>query len=183
MSLVNFILEHQTLAKAERIIFYGGSFNPWHQGHQACVELAPKKAPLIVLPDNNPHKEIPFQKSLNLDELEKELKIRHDVYLFREFFYSKSHTPTVDWIVEVKKNFPNKKLDLLLGFDSAQAIDSWKDSQLLLKTLDKLYVVSRLETDELRDKLQKKLLKNIELIFLGRHQYEHISSTKLRSDC
>ena len=39
----------------EKVTFFGGSFNPWHDGHRACLELC-DAANLIVVPDTNPFK-------------------------------------------------------------------------------------------------------------------------------
>ena len=37
------------------VVFFGGSFNPWHDGRQACLDLCPNKN-IVIVPDTNPWK-------------------------------------------------------------------------------------------------------------------------------
>lgn len=184
MSLTEFIQQQPVLTQANEILFYGGSFNPWHQGHEACIKLAPKDKPLVVLPDNNPHKEINPNKQLDLDGLEKKLQeINPNTYLFREYYLDDKPNPTIDWVQELKTNFPKLSTSLLMGFDSFIKLDTWKENQTLLTGLKALYIASRLDQDEIKKsktQIYQEMAPKLEIQFLGHHEFEHLSSTKIR---
>ena len=40
----------------DEIVFYPGTFYPWHLGHRACLDLCPSKN-IVIVPDFNPLKE------------------------------------------------------------------------------------------------------------------------------
>ena len=70
-----------------------------------------------------------------------------------------------------------------MGFDSFRTLPSWIESQDLLNNLSSLYIASRLEESNEQELIGSeiyKLNKNINIVFLGRHQFEDLSSTKLR---
>lgn len=184
MSLTHFIQNHLDLSAAEHIIFYGGSFNPWHEGHSACLELAPKNIPIIVIPDHNPHKELDESRFLNIDDLSKTLStIATRTIIFDEFFYAKRPNPTIDWIKVLTENFPNKKFSLLLGNDSFVRLLTWKDSHQLLNLLYELFIVSRNDNQELTQKMQEQYLSinpKLKITYLGHHLYEDLASSHFR---
>src|SRR5690606_21219193 len=91
--------------------------------------------------------------------------------------------PTVNWIEKLHREFPDKRLSLLLGHDSFESITTWIRANDLLPKLHKLFVVSRLEDDRKREQVAKKvqaLAPNLEIEFLGHHDHEGLSSTELR---
>ena len=57
MSLIQFINKNLSSYIEDEIIFFGGSFNPWHKGHTECIKLLPQGIPIVILPDNNPFKQ------------------------------------------------------------------------------------------------------------------------------
>ena len=70
-----------------------------------------------------------------------------------------------------------------MGFDSFLDLDTWIQSEELLNLIDSIYVVSRLETESQRTEALEKnarLNPNLEITFLGRHDYEDLSSTEIR---
>jgi nicotinic acid mononucleotide adenylyltransferase len=89
----------------------------------------------------------------------------------------------VEWVEKLKNEFPTYKISLLLGFDSFSKIKSWIRGEDLLKHLSTLYVVSRLEDDQDRrtalDEVHS-LGFNLNIVFLGKHDFEQMSSTELR---
>ena len=58
MSIESFIENLPELEKREELIFFGGSFNPWHAGHSNCLRLMDPHKTIIVVPDHNPFKEL-----------------------------------------------------------------------------------------------------------------------------
>jgi nicotinic acid mononucleotide adenylyltransferase len=70
-----------------------------------------------------------------------------------------------------------------MGFDSLLNLTSWTRAGELLNILSTVYVTSRQEKEEeqLRTADEvKKLNPAINIVFLGHHQHENLSSTKLR---
>lgn len=182
MSLINFIRTHHLDSKKE-IIFFGGTFNPWHKGHTECIKLCDNNSPIIIIPDHNPEKEI-NETSINFTLLLNEIKeLRENTFLFEGFFNEKKSNPTSHWINSLKDEFPTLKLSLLIGFDSFRSIAHWIEADKLISTLSSLYIASRLEDDSERNNFSlplKEINPNINLHFLGRHPYEEVSSTQLR---
>lgn len=184
MSLEKFIKE-TGLDSSQEIIFYGGSFNPWHEGHSTCLKLLPRNKSVIVIPDHNPFKELRQndQNFTSLRQINSAIeKINPKFKVFEDFYLKKEKNPTSNWIKELKIVFPNKELSLLMGFDSFISIDRWINAEALLENLSKLYVVDRLNEETILVQQMKRLskYKNLEIIFLGKHQYEDLSSSQIR---
>lgn len=165
-------------------VFFGGTFDPWHAGHQACLNLIPKDKTCLIIPDRSPHKDIREINTVStVLELSSRIKFGKEQYLVPTFLMEKKTNPTVEWIEIMRKHLPQCKLSLLLGYDSFDKILSWTRGQDLLRTLNCLYVVSRMEKDlDRMDMLTrvKKEAPELEINFLGHHQFENISSTNLR---
>jgi nicotinate-nucleotide adenylyltransferase len=186
MNLTNYILKTSALKAAPEIIFYGGSFNPWHAGHSSCVKMSPEEIPLIVIPDHNPRKII--TSSLNNDQLifklMSELKFRvGSTFIYYTFYKLAKPNPTHKWVADLKENLPNKNFSLLMGHDSFLTIHDWINSKELLNNLTTIYIVSRLDIEEKKQKQKDTLLNiapNLNIIFLGHHDFEELSSTKIR---
>jgi nicotinate-nucleotide adenylyltransferase len=184
MSLTNFI-KNKCLHDSEEIIFFGGSFNPWHNGHSSCLSLTPNETPVVIIPDHNPFKELVDSSlaSTTLDEIQSILDtFERDFFLFDEFFLKNEKNPTSYWVKELKKNYPNLRISLLIGFDSFISIDRWIDSANLLPNLESLFVVDRLNDEQVKNNQIKNLrkFKSLKLIFLGEHDYEDLSSSSIR---
>jgi nicotinate-nucleotide adenylyltransferase len=185
MSLIDFIESNSKLSDASEIIFYGGSFNPWHDGHASCLRLSPKDIPVIVIPDHNPFKNLVDHnsKASTLKELRIQLNsFERKPYLFEDFAVANTKNPTNVWFAELSNNFPNKRLSMLMGFDTFITIDRWINAEILLEQVTCLYVVDRLNDDSLKQDQIKRLssFKNLEIIFLGEHPHEEVSSTQIR---
>lgn len=162
----------------DEVVFYPGSFNPWHLGHNACIELTPLR-PLIVVPDRNPWKESgertnPWRELLELAE-----KLPNDVSLYPGFFSLDHVNPTIDWLPYV--NWQRK--GLTIGADNFLVLDRWKEYERLLRIIDRLYVAPRLAADE--EMLQaktayEKINPKLEISILPHHQYEELASRNLK---
>ncbi len=186
--------EYQDLAKlcptivvgqdSDEWVFFGGSFFPWHAGHQACLKLLPDALTCFVMPDRNPLKEVrSLDPALTIIELSSRIRFKKNQFLVPTFLLDQKKNPTVEWVEKLRKNFPEKKISLLLGFDSFITIKDWIKGPDLLRELHALYVVSRLEDDAAQEKaaiLVKSFAPQLEVQFLGRHEFERLSSTDLR---
>lgn len=165
-------------------VFYGGSFNPWHQGHQACLNLLPADKLCLVLPDRNPYKELTDVNPVSaVLEISTRARFSKNQLLVPTFLLENKKNPTVYWIKNLKEKYPTLRLSLLMGFDSFSQLKTWTNAQELMSCLDTLYVVSRLEEDQDRflalDEAHA-LKQNLNVVFLGKHSFEDVSSTKIR---
>ncbi len=175
----------------EEIIFYPGSFSPWHEGHGACVRNAPAHLPLIVMPDHNPWKDI--RKNNLWSEVRgiwhdlnniKEKNPRRELSLYLGFLSLKKRNPTVSWMRYFCENWPNKKVWLLMGEDTFLSLHEWYRAEELLSLLHGLYVCprgeSKIEVQKQMENLQEMAQKPLLIEELASHAFEHISSTFLR---
>jgi nicotinate-nucleotide adenylyltransferase len=170
--------------EASEWVFYGGSFNPWHNGHQACLDLLPEEKLCLVLPDRNPLKAL---HEINLVstvlQISTNAKFKKYQFLVPSFILQPERNPTVEWIEKLSKTHPVLKLSLLMGFDSFAGLKSWRRPQDLLRHLHTIYVASRLENSIKRQEAlneAKLLCPDIQVVFLGKHPYEDLSSTEIR---
>lgn len=166
-------------------VFFGGSFNPWHKGHQACLDLLPKDKLCFIMPDRNPLKEPSDAREPVATTLELIRKIKFGLhhYFVSTFLIHREKNPTVTWIEKLRKDFPQQELSLLMGFDSFANLNKWVRYPELLNQLTRLYVVSRLEDDDEREMVaveMRKLAPKLDIVYLGRHDFEGLSSTELR---
>jgi nicotinic acid mononucleotide adenylyltransferase len=167
-------------------VFYGGTFDPWHLGHQACLDLLPPEKVCFILPDRNPLKDL-----RNLDPVAaiREIcacaRFHARQYLVPAFLLLAKKNPTVEWIERLQRSFPKQKLSLLLGFDSFAQLGNWQRHEDLLVALDRIYVVSRLEDKQAAQVALDEVRRynpRLEVVFLGRHLHEGLSSTALRNE-
>lgn len=165
-------------------VFFGGSFNPWHLGHQACLDLIPDDKICFVLPDRNPQKELrDIPTVTTILELSTKARFKKLQFLVPTFLLEHKKNPTVEWVERLREEFPSQKISLLMGFDSFSKLKSWVRAEDLLPKLHWLYVVSRLEDDQERrlaldEARAHGFSQNI--TFLGRHDYETVSSSDIR---
>ncbi len=187
MNLEEFITFHTSLCEASEIIFYGGSFNPWHEGHSSCLRLVPSDVPVVVIPDHNPFKNLidHNDKVSSLEDLkEKVSSFKNKSFVFDQFAKANTKNPTHTWFLGLADAFPNKKLSLLMGFDTFITIDRWINADELLQKISTLYVVDRLNDESLKRDQINRLghYKNLKVVFLGEHPYEDLSSTSIRKN-
>ena len=165
----------------EEQIFFAGSFNPFHLGHLECMKLLNR--PVTIVPDSSPWKtdsikKTPFSVLMQISGLLKGL----DYNLYPGFLSLSPDqgNPTVDWV----SNLVFPKVSLLMGADTFIQMDKWKNYEQLFYRLFSLYVCGRnIDENELNKKKSLFLKKNPNLVihFLGSHEHEELSSTKLRN--
>jgi nicotinate-nucleotide adenylyltransferase len=180
-------LEEWELPLGSEVLYYGGSFRPWHPGHEACLKLAPKNYPLLIILDCNPQKQdyqIDLKLAQDIDAKVAELGFPFHT-TFTGFMEAKTPNPTINWLRFIKKKRPDLKNYFLMGFDSFKSLPGWIEAQELIPMMDRIYVVSRLENQQqqqLTSDLINVLFPKLEVIFLGHHPFEHFSSTKIREE-
>lgn len=166
-------------------VFYGGTFNPWHHGHQSCLDLLPEDKVCLILPDRNPQKELRDINAVSsLLQVSTLAKIKKNQFLVPTFLLEERKNPTVEWVERLSEKFPAKKISLLLGFDSFAGLKTWIRAEDLIPKLHTIYVVSRLENEEDRRLAldeAKARSSSLNVVFLGKHPYENLSSTDLRN--
>lgn len=164
----------------DSVTFFGGSFNPFHQGHRACLDLCPEKNILIV-PDCNPFKvEGPGASDVYSEFLALAEELRDTPYsLYPGFLGQNLPNPTASWLPLVKI----KEKNFLIGDDSYMSLLTWNNPEAILKVLTKLYVVPRKYQREDYLRQEREILKlnpDLEVHYLADHPYKNISSTDLR---
>ena len=161
----------------QELVFFAGTFDPFHEGHRECLQKCPKQN-IVIIPDFNPWKK---NQSRTESVLETYLNLISETKLsvFPGFLALEKTNPTADWItkVHVKRKF------LLMGADTFMALEKWKDPDQLLSSLTGLYVLSR-KIDHHLIKEQSQLLKNkyqqLSIEFIEDNPYQEMSSTSLR---
>ena len=119
----------------KKLILFFGSFNPIHNGHLAIAKEAIKKLDithvLFVISPQSPFKVnspiLEFDKRVHLLELglktDKELSHRASISLIEKTLPRPNYT--FNSLVEIKKNYPEKELLLLIGDDLLAYLRHW----------------------------------------------------------
>ena len=171
-----------------RIGIYGGTFNPPHVGHIRAAEQAVELLrldKLLLIPDRiAPHKEIPSGSPTPEQRLEMlQVASVHnpklqpsDIELRREAI-SYSYV-TVE---QIRKDYPEAKLFLLMGTDMFLSFHSWKNPERILAhvTLAVLYRGEKGEAKRIEEQTQKLVEMGAEVV-LVKNDVVNISSTQMR---
>ena len=169
---------------ASDVVFYGGTFDPWHEGHLACLQLAPAELPLIICPDRNPHKNMRVGDGIGrYMNLQQQVPQQTHVHLYPGFLLKEEINPTVNWVLRVKRNRPDLRVHLLMGHDNFAGLASWNQASELMKLISGIYVVARLEPDQDHEKAKDWVLQQnpqMKVNYLGHHLHEDKSSSLLR---
>lgn len=172
----------------ERIGIYGGTFNPPHLGHmQAAAQAVSllKLDRLLLIPDHvAPHKQLPEGSANPMERLEM-VKISSkgipgvtvsDMELQRQ---GPSYTYLT--ILELKEQYPDSKLILIMGTDMFLSFLRWKNPQIITAhaSLAVLYRGERGEREAVEEQKRRMEEMGVE-VFLIENQVKAISSTQLR---
>ena len=165
------------------MIFFPGSFNPWHQGHRFCVEFCQKRLPdahLMVVPDHNPWKNTlrynPWQDFLNICKDVRDLPCS----VYPGFWGLEKENYTVDWLPLVKI----EKKGLLMGGDNLLLLLKWKKIDQLLHSIQVIVAVCRKEDFHLVSPMKNQLEKDyghLNIILIKDNPFADLSSSKLRN--
>lgn len=166
------------------VLFYPGTFDPWHEGHQACVDLAPAHLPLVVCPDRNPHKPLrsPTEAVEGYLRVRAQLKATPQTLLYPGFLMHDGANPTESWVHRLKARRRDLRVSLLVGHDSFANLSRWTRATQLVRSLHRLYVVPRGEDAESRAEALAwvRAQDGCPVEFLAHHPHERLSSTDLR---
>lgn len=140
-----------------KICFFGGTFNPVHNGHIRLLENASKYFDfdkIIVIPTNiPPHKEVIFSVSdddrLNMCKLAFDGMAEVSDYEIRENTISY----TINTMHHFKEIYPDDEFYFLMGSDMLFMFEKWKSYKELISLIS--VVVASREDDEL-ESLEKK---------------------------
>ncbi len=162
------------------VCFFGGSFNPVHEGHLECARQCPNPR-LVIVADRNPFKKeeerpiCAFEHYLTV--LRGFLPLALPVY--PGLLASGKANPTSSWLPLLRG-----RKELLLGEDSFHDVESWIESEKVLKALEKIYVLPRALKKVLDSTSQKNRLRDhypqLKIVFLRDHPFENLSSKGLR---
>lgn len=164
------------------VTFFGGSFNPWHPGHHACLDAHPDNRLLVVVPDANPfkathHHTCSWQRYRDLLAIVSPA----NASLYPGFCGHETANPTVRWLPFI----PMPRRALLIGADSFADLPGWYEADHLVENLETLYIVPRQTSDEDMTRSTQWFENHhpaVSLVFLNDHPYRHLSSTAIRAN-
>jgi len=165
-------------------VFFGGSFNPWHEGHSACLALIPRPERVIVAPDANPFKADDATKPDCAWRRFREILNRaapHGCAVFPGFCGKEGPNPTAAWLPHTAAPAKN----LLMGDDNLASLPRWTEAETLARALNAIYVAPRQASAEAiaqaRDWLRR-INPDCRVVVLGDHPHRGLSSTALRRE-
>ncbi len=175
---MNRSVKNHSVVKEPEVIFFGGTFDPPHQGHRECIKVAAgrfKGASFVIIPAFAPagvdgkhkHPLLSFETRRRLCEV-----------AFLDIFKSKKRiiissvelglprpNYTISTLRTLKLKDPAKACGFLMGEDQFSCFAKWREPREILKLVS-LVVVSRSYIEErtrkrnsLEDPLQKKVQK------------------------
>ena len=122
-----------------RLGVFGGSFDPPHKAHLELVRLAVEKVGLdhvLVTVANDP-----WQKSATRQVADGSHRLEMTRLLFRDYsdatvtdieFQLGGESNTADTLRALRPNYQSAEFFLLLGYDSAIGIETWREPELIL---------------------------------------------------
>lgn len=158
------------------VAIFGGSFDPFHIGHEKIVSLALnelKISKLFIVPTYlNPFKNSSFLNANTRLELIQEIyEDTQNIKIIDYEVNKEKKIPTIQSVKYLKNKFDLKTIYLIIGADNLKDIHLWYNFENL-KQLVKFVIISR-------DKIMLKN-DNINAIYLNFD--ENISSTSLRKN-
>jgi nicotinate (nicotinamide) nucleotide adenylyltransferase len=130
--------------KAQRIAVFGGSFNPFHNGHLAVVKcLLPEFDEVWVVPCYKHafgKNLVPAEHRLEMARLA--VKKLDKVKVSDVEVKKKQTSYTVDTLEQLNKEFPNKRFYWVINANALPSFDFWRESERLKRDYE-FIVVSR----------------------------------------
>ena len=172
----------------ERIGLYGGTFNPPHLGHvyvaRSAVDALGLDRLLIMPSCIPPHKEMPADSPTPAQRLELLRLAYGDVPKTEVSTLELDRggiSYTVDTVTQLKKQYPDGELILLLGTDMFLSFKNWRQWETILRNAS-LAVFCRGDKEEQQNiAVQKTALEALgATVYVMENDVKAISSTQLR---
>jgi nicotinate-nucleotide adenylyltransferase len=174
------ILKSQTTETA--IGIFGGTFNPIHMGHLINAQVIMETCSLdkiLFIPSKVPvHKELAggISAENRAAMVERAIEKNPRFVLDRTELDRESPSYMIYTLGELEKKYPHSFFNLIIGADSFNELDTWKDYREILKRV-KLIVMQRRSDPELRQDLPC----NPENLCIAENPVIEISSTEIRN--
>ncbi len=158
--------------------FFGGSFDPVHYGHLKTAYAIKKELrlkQLFLMPCKAPvHKDaLHFSNQQRLDMLNLALVEFNDLQIDRREIDRQSPSYTIETLKHIKQDYPNEKIFLIIGQDSFNALNTWKDYQKFNDYVQ-LVVLPRSSDSQITNT-------HISNVYFAKTPFIDISSTQVRS--
>ncbi len=111
--------------KKDKLYVFGGSFDPFHIGHEAIVKAIVKEfGSIFLIPTQNPWKPHGL------------LPLNHRVEVLKEFYKDNQRVtvsdlciqdPEYNYMYKLVEHFPDKKIIFVMGEDSFMSYPQWKN--------------------------------------------------------
>jgi len=129
------------------IAIYGGSFDPFHIGHEKIIDLSLKRLPidkLFIVPTFlNPFKTISYFDANTRLELIKDLyKNNKNIEIIKYEIQQQRKVPTYETIQYLRKQYNIEKIFLIIGADVLKDLHLWYNFKNL-KELVRFVVINR----------------------------------------
>jgi nicotinate-nucleotide adenylyltransferase len=172
--------------------FFGGSFDPIHYGHlknaaQLKIELG--LSALFLMPCAKPvHKDqLNFSTEQRMNMLQLAIKEFDTLAIDTREIEQDGVSYTIDSLKQIKSNYQNHLICLVIGMDSFNHLSSWKDSQDFYQYCH-LVVINRPNISIVRQDYGFKLVDTINnlddqktgLLYFAKTQMLDISSSTIR---
>ena len=159
----------QAEATTAPLALFGGTFDPVHYGHLRCAEEARQKlelASLALLPAGQPaHRAMPRASSeQRLDMLQLALKEFPNLTVDRREIDRDGPSYMVDTLTDIRQQWPERPVHLLIGQDAVNKLDSWHQ-WLSLFELANIVILTRPSamvaySQELTEEIDKRSVKS-----------------------
>lgn len=145
--------------KTKKLIVFGGSFDPVHQGHIKVALKAFKKInanKLFFIPCNKNHpgnKKISASNKERIDMLNLAIKNYpfFEICDYETKLDSKTPSYTINTIRYLKENYGEYELYLLIGYDQLVNFKTWKDYQEILDYVKIICHVRKINNSDLKN--------------------------------
>ena len=116
--------------------FFGGSFDPIHLGHLNNARQLKQQlelSQLFLMPCGAPvHKDsLKFSSKQRLEMLELAVQEFPELSIDTREIDSEADSYTIDSLKQIKKQYPQQSIALIIGMDSFNQLSSWKKYQQL----------------------------------------------------
>ena len=145
------------------LIIYGGAFDPPHNGHVLCVQLARQRFPhatVLVCPTYAPLRDATSVPKKTLLDFEARLHLAQAVFVGKGISVSDLEarlprpTLTANTLQVVRKKFQRQRLALLLGQDQFSSLRDWQRVQEITACCD-IIVAQRTPAAAMADSAQR----------------------------